>query len=204
MTPGAFKCPKCDRSFKMAAHLGRHQNTIHGAGARGPRGKKKMKRGPGRPKSRRVGRPRGSRNSAAMTSMGGGDGAIRLLSQMQAYFSDLSAQRASIDAQIMGIENAMSSLGGATPRARSVARRGRPPGRRPGRPAGSGAREGTLKDTIVRVLSQRSAALSPQDIATSVLKAGYKTKTKDLSKAVSNTLPQMNNIKRVGRGMYTV
>jgi len=139
-----------------------------------------------------------------MTSMGGGDGAIRLLSQMQAYFSDLSAQRASIDAQIMGIENAMSSLGGATPRARSVARRGRPPGRRPGRPAGSGAREGTLKDTIVRVLSQRSAALSPQDIATSVLKAGYKTKTKDLSKAVSNTLPQMNNIKRVGRGMYTV
>src|SRR5256885_175718 len=32
--PASFKCPKCDRSFGMAAHLARHMNTKHAAGAR--------------------------------------------------------------------------------------------------------------------------------------------------------------------------
>jgi hypothetical protein len=60
---GKFKCPKCDRTFGMAAHLGRHLKTIHGEG--GPRKAKKKKgsgRGPGRPKGsgRGPGRPKGS------------------------------------------------------------------------------------------------------------------------------------------------
>lgn len=29
MTQMKFNCPKCDRSFSMAAHLGRHVTTMH-------------------------------------------------------------------------------------------------------------------------------------------------------------------------------
>ena len=32
--------------------------------------------------------------------------------------------------------------------------------------------------------------------------AGFKTKAKDITKAVSNTLPQLGNVKRIGFGMY--
>lgn len=193
MASGAFKCSKCDRSFKMAAHLARHQRS-HGGGSKAPKASKGMKRGPGR--------PRGSRNMSAATAS---TGAGHLLSQMQAYYSDLSAQRASLDTQIAGIENAINSLGGAMPTARPIGMR-RGPGRPKGATRGTGRapREGTLKDTIARVLAQRSSPMTPKDIAYGVIKAGYKTKTKDLTKTVSNTLPTMNNIKKVDRGLYTV
>ena len=52
-----FKCSKCDRSFKMAAHLARHASSAHGAKkktkttkkAKRP-GKKRMMKKAGRPK----------------------------------------------------------------------------------------------------------------------------------------------------------
>ena len=52
-----LKCPKCDRKFSMAAHLARHQNTMHG-------GRKKAtatmaKRRPTTRMTKRLGRPRG-------------------------------------------------------------------------------------------------------------------------------------------------
>jgi hypothetical protein len=37
-----------------------------------------------------------------------------------------------------------------------------------------------------------------------VVRAGYKTKAKDLTKAISNVLPELKMVKKVGRGMYTV
>ena len=188
MAPGSFKCPKCERSFSMAAHLGRHTNTIHG-GRKRP--KPVAKRRPGRPRKRRVGRPRGSRSYARAAA---GDGATRLLSQMQSYYSDLTARRASLEAQIAGMESAINIMGAAP--------RGRATGRRRGRPPGSGKRAGSLKDTIVRVLRQRAKALSPKEIAAGVMKSGYRTSTKNLTKAVSNTLPEMNNVKKIGRGLY--
>lgn len=55
MATKRFKCPKCDRSFGMAAHLARHTTTIHGmAGA-----KKSTKKKTGKRRGR-VGRPKGS------------------------------------------------------------------------------------------------------------------------------------------------
>ena len=189
MAPGLFKCPKCERSFSMAAHLGRHTNTIHGS-RRGP--KPVAKRRPGRPRKRRVGRPKGSRSFARAAA---GDGATQLLSQMQSYYSELTARRATLDAQIAGMESAIDVMG-AVPLARAAG------GRKRGRPAGSGARAGSLKDTIVRVLRQRAVALSPREIAAGVLKSGYRTSTKNLTKAISNTLPEMNNVRKIGRGLY--
>ena len=47
---GKFKCPRCDRTFSMAAHLARHKNTIHApktarkAGKKKARPKKKVRR----------------------------------------------------------------------------------------------------------------------------------------------------------------
>ena len=188
MAPGSFKCPKCERSFSMAAHLARHTNTIHGP-RRGP--KPVARRGPGRPPKRRVGRPRGSRSYAHAAT---GDGATQLLSQMQSYYSELTARRANLDAQIAGMESAMTVMGEAP--------MGRATGRKRGRPPGSGKKTGSLKDTIVRVLRQRVRALSPKEIAAGVMKSGYRTSTKNLTKAVSNTLPDMTDIRKVGRGLY--
>ena len=190
MTPGSFKCPKCDRSFSMAAHLGRHANTIHGSRKRPkPVAKKKLRS----PPKGRIGRPKGSR-SVARASASSGDGVTRLISQMQSYYSELTSRRSSLDAQIAGMESAINILG-AAPQTRAT-------GRKLGRLAGSGSRTGSLKDTIVRVLRQRAVALSPREIAAKVVQAGYKTSTKNLTKAISNTLPEINNVRKVGRGLY--
>lgn len=113
---------------------------------------------------------------------------------MQAYYSELTARRSTLDAQIAGMEGAINILG-AAPKARAT-------GRSPGRPADSGSRTGSLKDTIVRVLRQRAVALSPREIAAKVVQAGYKTSTKNLTKAISNTLPEINTVRKVGRGLY--
>ena len=66
-----------------------------------------------------------------------------------------------------------------------------------------GARAGSLKDRIVKVLRQRTKPMTPKDIAAAVRNAGYKTKAKDLTKAVSNALPEMKMVKRVDRGLYS-
>ncbi len=181
MAKGAFKCPKCDRTFSMAAHLARHTNTIHGGGRKAGRAGG-MKRRPGRP-------PR-----AAAAAGAGGDGAIRVLKEMETYRDTLLMQRSSIDCQIAGIESAMNAMG-AMPIARPV-------GKRRGRPAGSGSRSGSLKDMIVKVLRQRSKPLTPHEIAEGVVSAGYNTSSKNLTKAVSNALPTLKVVKKVDRGLY--
>lgn len=76
--------------------------------------------------------------------------------------------------------------------------------RKRGRPKGSGPRSGSLKDVIAKVLSQRATPLSPQQISQAVVKAGYKSKAQDLTKAVSNVLPDVKGVKRLGFGKYTV
>ena len=50
-----INCPKCDRKFSMAAHLGRHMSTVHGSAkpkARKPRRGRKPGRRPGRAASK--------------------------------------------------------------------------------------------------------------------------------------------------------
>jgi hypothetical protein len=197
----------------MAAHLARHVNTIHGA-----RGRKKSatrfgtssgKRGPGRPK--------GSRNAYRSFTPGivgsGTASAAGLLGNMQNFHADLVVQRDTIDQQIDAVAQAIEVMGAApvgfrTSRGR---RPGRPKGRGPGRPAGRGpgrpkgtvaGRSGSLKDFIVRVMSQTTQSLSPRDIGERVKQAGFKTKARDLTKAVSNTLPDLKRIRRVGFGQY--
>jgi len=55
---------------------------------------------------------------------------------------------------------------------------------------------------IVKVLRQRSKPLTPQEIADSVVRAGYKTSSENLTKSVSNTLPKLSEVRKVDRGLY--
>jgi hypothetical protein len=146
---------------------------------------------------------------------------------MRAYRNELMAESASLQAQIDAVDRALGVMGLATPagpRPRRTAKKkvrgkARPTAKAKGkrkakakakarksvRVARSGAanvRAGSLRDYIGRVLKQRSKPMSPAEIGTSVVKAGFKTKAKDITKAVSNTLPKMTNIKKVGFGKY--
>ena len=211
MAKTRIKCPKCDRTFSMAAHLARHMNTIHVSPAkrkakakalakkRGKRVQSKKGAKRAKPKAKRkvakrvarVGRPAGRT----------GDGGVRVLKEMRAYHADLMAQRSSLDDQIGAIEAAMGAMGGtAAPRRRRPGPRPGARGRAAGRPRAG--RAGSLKDAIVSTLRQYRKAMSPKDLSAAVVKGGYKTKAKDLTKAISNVLPQVKGVKKVGRGMY--
>jgi len=178
----------------MAAHLARHQSAVHGMGGkkrkRGRVGRPPGKRGPGRPRGRRAG---------ASPSSGGnfGEAASRILVEMSSYRDQLVAQRESINTQLAGIENAMNAMG---TRSSSMVVPGRP---RRGRPKGSGGRENSLKPMIVRVLRQRGSIMTPQEISDAVVRAGYSSRSDNLTKAVSNALPLIREIKKIGRGQYS-
>ena len=58
MPKKTFKCPKCDRTFSMAGHLGRHMTATHGRKKRKKAAKRAKKRSGGWRK-KRVGRPKG-------------------------------------------------------------------------------------------------------------------------------------------------
>lgn len=192
-----FKCNKCDRTFSMAAHLARHQNTLHASKARRKAAKKKaIKRKLAKRRTakrlvkktiRRVRRP-----ARRVRRAGPGDQAP-LLRQMQAYRSDLLTQRAQVTTQIDAIDRALAALS-ATPR-RSAAK----PARRRGP---SGLRRGSLKYHIDRVLRARSGTMAVRDVTTAVRRAGFRSKNKTLAKSVGIALSQMPNVTKVSRGMF--
>lgn len=177
-----FKCTKCDRKFSMAAHLARHMASHNKAGRSVV---KASGRGPGRPK--------GSKNKASITSgtnfslAGHGD----IVQQMENYRRDLENQRQQIDQALEGITTALRAFGSSGSMKRPV-----------GRPRGSSSRAGSLKSYIIDVLKKSKKPMSPREISAATLKAGYPTKSDDLTKAVSNALPQIKQAKRIGFGMY--
>lgn len=199
MAKSIFRCSKCDRTFSMPAHLARHASAIHGA----KRGRKSAGRKTSRVKAR-VGRPKGIRakvgrppkRSAVRARRTLGDESARLLSGMRDYHNELMTRRSSLETEIGAIASAIEAMGAVAPQKRA----GRKPKR--ARSARAHVRAGSLKDYIGRVLRQHTKPMSPNDIARRVLKAGFKTKAKDFPKAISNTLPEMKIVKKVGFGMY--
>ena len=201
MPKAKYKCSRCDRTFSMPAHLARHKNTIHAMGAR----KKKVKGKVGRPKgttAKKLGRPK---MRVARTGMATGLGAPRFLGEMKAYQDALLTQRATLDAQIDAVGRALGEMGLATTATRrATKKRAKPKIKARAKATGTTIRTGSLRDYIGRVLKQRTKPMSPADIGARVIKAGFKTKAKDITKAVSNTLPKMTNVKKVGFGKYKV
>lgn len=201
-----FKCSRCKRKFSMAAHLGRHMKAIHGA-----KGGRKSAAPKAKKVKRRVGRPKGARTAVGLRAVRKGVPAIsafggetvRLFRDLQAYHGKLTAQRTALDAQLEVVAGAMDAFSPAKPAKRvrrKLAKRGRPA--RKGRPAKPAGRPGSLKDYIGRVLRQTTRPMSPREMGVGAVKAGFKTKSKDVTKAVSNTLPKMRGIKKVGFGKY--
>jgi len=196
----------------MPAHLARHMNTIHGpkGGLKSAvaRAKKKAKKRLGRPKGIRATAAWRPVRSSAIGVPSFSEGSARLLGDMRALHGELLAERASLDGQLTAVANAMQVLGGAAPAkaARRTYKKKKAVRqtytKKRGRPAGAGVRAGSLKDYIARVLRQTTRPMSPHDLGTSVIKAGFETKAKNITKAVSNTLPQMKGIKKMGFGKY--
>ena len=109
----------------------------------------------------------------------------------------LSRPRDQIDREVSALGIALSALGSTQAGSAKSVRQKR--GRR-----GAGAREGSLKSLIVKVLGRRSTPVTPKEIASKVMLSGYKSRAKDLTKAVSNALPGIKAIKKVGFGMYSL
>ncbi len=211
MAQRRLKCSKCDRRFSMPAHLARHTNAMHGGKGRPKAAAKTAARLRGRPVGRTAtGTARGRRpmrRVGAVRSMGF-EGSTRLIVEMQTYHGDLLLQRTSLDGQIDAVARAMEAMGSTTParaprKAKSAGRKFTGRGRAAARPkSGKGPRTGSLRDYITRVLRQNKKGLSPREIGTRVIKAGFKTKAKDITKAVSNTIPKVKSVKRIGFGVY--
>ncbi len=68
MPKKTFKCPKCDRSFSMAGHLGRHLSASHGRKKQKKAAKKAKKRSVRRRK-KRAGRPKGVASRLGLKDM---------------------------------------------------------------------------------------------------------------------------------------
>lgn len=211
MAQRRLKCSKCDRRFSMPAHLARHANAMHGGKRRPKAAAKTAVRLRGRPAGRATtaaarGR-RPMRRVGAVPSMGF-EGSTRLLVEMESYHGDLLLQRTSLDGQIDAVARAMEAMGSTTParaprKAISAGRTSVGRGRVAAKlESGKGPRRGSLRDYITRVLRQNKKGLSPREIGTRVIKAGFKSKAKDITKAVSNTLPKVKSIKKVGFGVY--
>ena len=172
-----FHCRLCKRSFSMAAYLGRHMNTMHGGGQRA------------RKVVARFNGPGGKRRSSQAVSS---DGCAHLVATLEAYCQELKAQSLAIEAQMRAATQAIEALSGFR-RVNSASQKG---------PALHAERPSSLKQYIVRVLSEAGQPLGPRDIGLNVRRAGYRTKAKDLTKAVGNALPELKNIKKVGYGQY--
>lgn len=187
MPKAKFKCKRCKRSFSMAAHLARHMNTIHAS--------KKLKATKAKSKKKKAA-ARATTAPVRAFSTGVG-GRKEIIAKMKAHQSDLLTQRRSLTGQMDALARAIAAIDGATP-----TRGTRSSGKKRGRPVKAVGSAGSLKSYIDRVLRESSKPMSLKDIGKRVKKAGYKSKAKDLTKAVSNALPGLKKVTRVGYGKY--
>ncbi len=183
-----LRCSRCSRTFSMPAHLARHMNTTHASPA--ARAARQRRAG------RKAGRRPGSTAVLAVGDVSFTDSA-NLLSGIQAYHEGLLARRDQIDLELSALGDALSALGSTQAVPAKSARQER--GRR-----GGGARGGSLKSFILKVLARRSTPATPKEIASGVMRSGFKSRSKHLSTAVSNVLPELKAVKKVGFGLYSL
>jgi hypothetical protein len=79
---GQFKCKQCGRSFGMAAHLGRHMNTVHA-----------------------------TRSVLPLAALGESMVPGRLTGEIQAARNELQAQRDQLELQIAALDTVLATLG---------------------------------------------------------------------------------------------
>ena len=175
---GKFKCSACGRSFGMAAHLGRHMSTVHA-----PKGKRVAPAA----KAKRVKRP------STTLGLGGAEALAAVVGDIQRYRDEVAAQRAALDSQMAGLDQALAVLGAGAPARKAPPRKGR---------RGAGYRPGSLKAHIQQVLQTHGGAMAAKDVTAAVCKAGFKSKDKALARSVGVALRGMRDVKKVGRGTF--
>lgn len=169
----SFRCHTCGRTFAMAAHLGRHTKATHGV--RSADG------------GHRAGRRAGTTSSPVVL-----DGRARLLRELQASCDELAAQRAALDAQVAALDQVIATLGGSTVRR----------ARKRVKPTTSSPQPGSLRAHIEQVLRAHRGPLTVRDITAAVLRAGFRSRDKELPKSVGKYLAAMPNVVRLARGVF--
>lgn len=128
--------------------------------------------------------------------------------------SALVAQRDQLDRRIASLDEVIDDFGGAVPVAVKRGKPGPKPGKRAGakpgpRPAAAGhgpkpPRRGSLKEFILGAMKPGQVA-RVGEIATTVVKMGYKSDNKTLAKSAGIAMAEMvrsKHLKKVGRGRF--
>lgn len=223
-----FKCSRCTRRFSMAAHLARHMAT-HGVKSKGNVSGRRSRRGPGRPRGSR----NATHSTVASIGGESGIVRLinemdAYRDQLAVQLDALNAEIQSVDAAMDAISGSIGASAGDVRRGRPSSaiagqrinaaltrarRRVKIVGtlhtggkRQRGRPTGSTTRNtgGSLKQAIVKVLRRSPRSMSPKQIASAVQTTGYKSYAADLTKLISNTLPEIDLVKKIGRGQYQI
>jgi hypothetical protein len=170
---GKFTCATCGRIFGMAAHLGRHMSTVHA----------------------RAGRPKAHRSRVKPIPHPTHGPLINVMADMLYEFTarraELAAQRATLDSQAAALDRVIAAFG--KPAAAKVRRGGHQ--RR-------AAQETSLPAHILRVLRAHRRPMAIKAVTAAVLKAGYKSKNKELPKTVGKYLARLPGVIRVARGVF--
>jgi hypothetical protein len=159
----------------------------------------------------------GRRKSAAKALAGFSLAELQALiaQRAQAELKGLSARRAELVAELAELDAAIGAAGGAPakrgpgrpPKAAGAAK-GAKPGRRKGRRGGAGKRgprgDGGLQAMIRKVLGEASEPMKLAAIAEKVLAAGYETSSTRFAVIVGQRLSEMKDVKKAGRGLYTM
>lgn len=123
---------------------------------------------------------------------------VGVVASLQSAHRALISERAAIDSRISVIESALHAMRGTPATAGASAGRGRRAG------GGRSFRRGSLKEYIHRVLSNASGPMAVRDVTAGVMRSGFKTKNKTLSKSVGIALTQMPMVSKVGRGLFKI
>jgi len=127
----------------------------------------------------------------------------KALAERKKALARLQRERAKLEKALKKVDGQIEALEGkAAPvqRKRAVKKvkvTGRKRGRKPGG-------KGTLREAVHKVLAKAEAAMNVKQIAEAALKAGYKTKSKNLATSVIPIVYKDPAIKKVGRGKFAL
>jgi hypothetical protein len=145
---------------------------------------------PRKKSKKRVKRRKMARRSPAANLSAGG-----VVSSLAAARSHLVRERDALDGKILRIDALLADFGAPSAAAAPAPSAGR-------RTKRGAFRPNSLKDYVHRVLSASGAAMAVRDINDAVLRAGFRTKNKTLSKSIGIAVTQMPGVKKLGRGVF--